>query len=254
MSTPVTTTADMYGDDSGFVTDNPIYADPDITSDLLLEYNADSLGNVGTSVSTWASSGGALGAVANLSGGSPSKPTVVAGPNGHKAVRFDAAASQYLRTAVFGAALGLPLTEVAVVRPTSTNTGAIISGAFIDNKSYFASLRRISTGYDAGAGASGELVNASSADTAGFHAVSVRHGANALLRVDTVESPGVTGQAQATRDLATLPRVTIGANSGANQQFFAGDISLIRIFGRAFTDEDLDSLHATLAAEYGITI
>lgn len=243
-----TTVHNLFGDDSNFA-DGPVYALPDITTGLLLDYNADSLGAVGAAVSAWASSAGALGAAANLTGGSTSKPTVVAGPNGHKAVRADASSSQYLRTALFGSPVGLPLTQVLVVRSAATSTASIISGNFTSS-SAFAGVRRISTGYDGGAGATGEIVNGGSADTAGFHVVTIRHGLNGLLRVDTVESQGVTGQAAPT--LANLPRVTLFTNSAANAQFFGGDIARVMMFSRALTNADIASLHATLGATYGL--
>jgi|GEM_PF-7074092 len=244
-----TTVQRLYGDDSGFPSSRPIISVPDITTGLLLHYSADSLGAVGSSVSAWASTEGSLGAAADLTGGSSSKPVVVAGPNGHKAVRFDAASSQYLRSALFGTPLGLPLTQVVVMRPTATSTAAVISGHFSSSSS-FIGIRRISSGYDAGAGATGELVNGSSSDTSSFHVVTARHGSNALLRVDTVESAGATGQASPT--LATLPRVTIGANSAANGQFLSGDIVDVRMYARALTNADIASLHATLGAVYGL--
>jgi len=245
----MTTVHNLFGDDSNFA-DGPVYALPDITTQLLLDYDADSLGAIGAQVATWASSAGALGAAANLTGGSTAKPVVVAGPNGHKAVRADSGSSQYLRTALFGSPVALPLTQVLVVRPTATSTASIISGHF-SSSSAFAGVRRISTGYDAGAGGTGEIVNGSSADTSGFHIVTVRHGMNGLLRVDTVESPGVTGQASPS--LANLPRVTLFTNSAANGQFFSGDVARLMMFGRALTNADIASLHATLGATYGIT-
>lgn len=244
-----TTVQRLYGDDSGFPTSRPKIQIPDITTGLLLDYNADTLGAIGASVTAWASAAGSLGAAADLTVSSTSKPTVVAGPNGHKAVQATAASSQYLRTALFGSPIGLPLTQTIVVRPDSTSTGALISGNFTSS-SAFAGIRRNSTGYDAGAGASGELANGSSADTTGFHVVTIRHGASALLRVDKSEAFGATGQAAPT--LANLPRVTLFANSAATSTFFSGAVARMLMFNRALTDADIASLHATLGAQYAV--
>lgn len=244
-----TTVQRLYGDDSGFPASRPVIQLPDITTGLLLEYDADTLGAIGSNVTTWASSAGSLGAAADLTVSSTSKPTVVAGPNGHKAVQATAASSQYLRTALFGSPIGLPLTQTIVVRSDATSTSSLISGHFTSS-SAFAGLRRNSTGYDAGAGATGELVNGSSADTTGYHVVTIRHGASALLRVDTVEAAGVTGQAAPT--LANMPRVTLFANSAVNSQFFGGSITFMRAWARALTNADIASLHATLGAKYAL--
>ncbi|KTS90661.1 hypothetical protein NS183_07695 [Microbacterium testaceum] len=249
MSTPISTMSEFDGDDSGFTTDNPIYAIPDITTGLLLDYNADSLGSVGSSVTSWASSAGSLGAAANLTSGSSPRPTVVDGPNGHKAVRFVASSSQYLMTALFGTPLSLPMTQVVILRPAATSTASIVSGHY-DTAANYIGIRRVSSGYDAGAGASSEIVNGSSSDTSAFHVVTARHGASGMLRVDTVKSNGATGQASASR--ANLPRVTIGADAAHTASFLSGDVARVLMFSRALTDADIASLHATLGATYGI--
>lgn len=246
---PTTGLTRFPGDDSGFPSGHPVSAIPDITTGLLLDYDADSLGAIGSSVSLWASSAGSMGAAANLTVSSSSKPVVVAGANGHKAVRFAAASSQYLRTALFGTAIGLPLTQVVVMRPSATSTASIISGNYTSSSS-FIGIRRVSAGYEMGAGASSELVNGSMPDTTGFHVITGRHGPSALLRVDTVLAQGVTGQAAPA--LANLPRITVGANSAANDQFLSADIAKILVYARALTTLDIASLHATLGATYGI--
>lgn len=248
---PYTSVYNFDFDDSGFPPAQMGWAEPDITSDLLLEWNADNLGAIGSNVTGLASSAGSLGSAADLSLVSTSKPTVVAGPNGHKAIRSDKALSQWMRTALFASALTLPMTQCFVLKRRDTGTQSIVSGWF-DTASRFIGMNWQTAGYGAGAGASGEVINSyANADVDNYHLHVIRHGEHAMYSLDGVEATGVTGATAPAA--AVVPRFTLfGSSAATPTQLASIDFSFGRIYGRALTDEDIRSLVATLKPQFAI--
>ncbi len=239
-------------EDADFLSTIPSFEFPDITTGLLLDYNADSLGAIGSDVTSWNSAGGSLGSAANLTVVSTSRPNVVAGPGGHKAVQAVGASSEYLRTALFGSPVTLPLTQAVVMRKdVLSGTQSILSGDYSSSVAKFIGMDVTATAWRAGAGATGEISSTQSGtDTAKFHVIIVRHGASARLSVDGHTLGGVTGQASPT--LANMPRVGLFTNSAATGAFASASIARVLMFSRSLTDVDIASLDATLRTQYGI--
>lgn len=222
----------------------------DITSGLLFAYDANTL--TPGAMSTWAQSGGSRtdGNLSDMNATASRRPVAVAGVlNGQTVARFTAANQQYARTPTAfpggGPNVSMPSTQAFLFRPaTLSGTVNILTGGTAAGAS-----RYLATGVDGntgtiqiGGGVVGELkANRAIAIGEWQVVVSVFDGAASRIYINGVlVGSGPVGVAAA--DSAYLPRLTVGANTGANTQYFDGDISKISIFGRAFTNADAAAL------------
>lgn len=221
---------------------------PDITSGLIFAYDAAKLSP--GEMASWPQSGGSRkdGDLSDMHATSSRRPTAVAGVlNGRTVARFEAAKQQYARTpATFpggGKNVTMPSTQAFLLRPaTLTGTTNVLTGGTVEGVSCYLATGLAGSVVQAGGGVVGELKASKTLSVGAWSVVvSVFDGANSRIYIDGMEvAAGATGLAAP--GAAYLPRITVGANTGANTQYFDGDIAQINIYGRALSASDATAL------------
>lgn len=221
---------------------------PDITTGLLFAYDASTLPP--GEMASWPQSGGSRtdGNLTDVHASTSRRPVAVPGVlNGRTVARFEAAKQQYARTPTSfpggGKSVTMPSTQAFLIRPASmVSTTNILTGGGVDGVSHYLATGLAGGLVQTGGGTVGEL-KASRPLMEGRWAVviSVFDGAQSRIYIDGVEvAAGSAGVANP--DLASLPRITVGTNTGANTQFFDGDIAQFSIYSRALTPSDASAL------------
>jgi len=251
----------------GSIPPPPVAGFPGDITGLIGHFDGDSLGALGTTISSWPSAIG--GGTAATQPTASLQPTVTAGPNGHKSAAFTNDVIPLpadIRTALSG----VPgITAFVVAMDPAVNSGErdalfISTGAGITSTRYALQLRNTGNYY----GLAYRRLDSDSVDTtyqsgtepdsgAWFSLAAVAdyaNGANTLI-VDgaTIATESFTaGNASAT--------VPVGANIGAQTNAttpllpWRGSIAAVIIYNRALTADERSRVHAYLRDRYAIAI
>lgn len=229
-----------------------------------LRWTADALsGADGTSVSNWTDAIRGKVATQNSAGNCPTLYSNVF--NGHGALRFTNASSQYLTVAAADSPLSAAA-DFTLAMVFKTTTPGLTSGLFYQNTGLLGceqpfavadwALALNGSQLGAGLGAGGSdcssdvsLYGGSVTDGRTHIAMYVRSGPTVRLYVD-----GVIVAAQT--PLCTAARGTYDFQIGAmttTSGFFSGDIAEIQIYNRALNLPELATVNGNLAATYGLS-
>ncbi|MGV5046908.1 GDSL-type esterase/lipase family protein [Rhodococcus pyridinivorans] len=231
---------------------------PDITSDLLTQFTFDLGVADGASVASVTPVAGTRGHALADNTTVAKQPTFKANAaNGHGALKFTRANSQYLRYAPSaGIALNtMPATVVMVGRRgiADAASGMFVQGGVDGSDSVTKALTieaEASTFAFRGGSPTGGNVSGGTADTGWHVVVFVADGANSRLHID---GNVFTGTINNTDGRSALGRMTVGANIAATANYLEGEILEIREYDRALTSEQVAYLRTQLQARYGLT-
>ncbi|WP_050997098.1 MULTISPECIES: GDSL-type esterase/lipase family protein [Frankia] len=223
--------------------------DPRQVAGLLTWLDAGSLGLAdGTAAGSWTPSAG-LEAAALTQATVEQRPVYRTGRvNGRPALVFTAASNHNLDSGVWAGKRAVPLTVIAIAKIYTGNTGNLFTG-----RSGTYAYAGISTGttLSAGAGAVSEINQGITLDTWHVIAVLYNSGASAIyLDSRTATVTGTTG----TGASAALPGLRLGTNSGANSNWYDGEMAELTVYGRALSGGELAALMSWYGTRYGITI
>jgi hypothetical protein len=213
---------------------------PDLTRDVLLEYNAERLTQAdGTDVTLWGSAEGSWGTSANLSLASVLRPKFALNgfSNGHPSVKFSREALNYLRTSSsvpLTPVISTPATVVALVKFDASSEGVaatIFSSRDSAPNKYIYCRREISGRLSMGGGVNQELLSPVVSTGVWMVVTCVFDGANSKLFVDKVKTAGVCSA-------SSWDGIVVGANA-ANTNNLGGEIAALKAYSRALSDAEV---------------
>jgi hypothetical protein len=226
---------------------------PDLTRDVLLEYNAEFLTQAdGTDVTLWASAAGSWGASANLAYASAVRPKFALNgfSVGHPSVKFSREALNVLRTSSsvpLAPVMSTPITVSALVKFNAASDGVaatIFSSRDSAPNKYIYCRREISGRLSMGGGVNQELLGPVVSSGVWMVVTCVFDGANSKLFVDKVKTSG-------TCSASTWDGVTVGANAIATNNI-DGDIAALKAYSRALSDAEVLMLRESWLTARGL--
>ena len=238
-----------------------------VTDGLILDLDPDvGISESGGSITSWANQATAGGDDVATTRGTP---TLVAGPDGHSAVRLDEAGGAKDRmsgsdeNAFDGIMQGAGHTWFAVVRPTSGANGGSKNAIFgtLTNQSNFSGLvahasgptpaymLRLESGNDIFTTGSSNLEDGE------WHIVAGRLSAGTGPQTAEIFTDGPSPEASSPVSISgSTPSdvLTLGAERSLGSENFVGDIARILIYERPLDETELNGVGATLGSLYGI--
>lgn len=213
---------------------------PDLTRNLLLEYDADQLTLADAAdVTAWNSTDGSWGAKGNLPYASAVRPKFARNgfSAGHASVKFSRASANLLKThsaVALVPAVNTPLTVSSLVKFNAASDGVsatIFSGRTGDVGGYVYCRREVSGRLSMGGGANQEILSPIVSSGVWMVVTCVFDGANSKMFVDKVKTAGVCSG-------AFWDGISMGANAvGTNN--LDGDIAAMRAYTRALSDAEV---------------
>lgn len=226
---------------------------PDLTRDLLLDFNADSLGLPnGANVPTWLNDGGSWGSSADLLYASTTNPKFVVGgvAAGHSSIKFTASAPNWLKTHStnpIAPRADTPITVAMLAKFASapTATENLFSGRTGNAGAYIYARRGVSGRISIGGGALEQLLSQTSAPVGTwFVLVCVFDGANSKIRIEQATTLGTTSSAY-------WDGIVVGANSAAINAL-GGEVAAMKAWSRALSDSEMELLRQELRTAHGL--